>query len=371
MSDGWRSSRATATRIRLPDDAVMALVRLGRTSAVVSVEVVDRGLLGAAAPPARDDRSSARRASRRSASPGSVDVPLIDLVGCDPEQLGHLLDDDGVHQCLELVATLGAVLDRTAEEHQSGGLLALAPAPARRAARCRRPSRRAPSGASSTAYSTRPRCRCQRSSRGCHDIEHELVEALATRAQGRGSRGSGGTNRRGRASPDRGGRAYAATGSVWRCRRRGRACREPKRRVDVCGVARRRESCPSVFAFGLWSLGDQHADLCLRRPDRGPRSAGHVRRAPRLRPLRAPQRACRRPAGLGGPAPRPRTRTPRSPAATTCWRWPTRSVRPAARRPHRSRCTPPTIRRAGRSGGTCGCSHRPTDPPVISPRMPA
>ena len=35
---------ATATRIRLPDDAVMALVRLGRTSAVVSVEVVDRGL---------------------------------------------------------------------------------------------------------------------------------------------------------------------------------------------------------------------------------------------------------------------------------------------------------------------------------------
>lgn len=35
---------ATAARIRLPDDAVLALVRLGRTSAVVSVEVVDQGL---------------------------------------------------------------------------------------------------------------------------------------------------------------------------------------------------------------------------------------------------------------------------------------------------------------------------------------
>ena len=35
---------ATATRIRVPDDAAMALVRLGRTSAFVSVEVVDRGL---------------------------------------------------------------------------------------------------------------------------------------------------------------------------------------------------------------------------------------------------------------------------------------------------------------------------------------
>lgn len=35
---------ATAARIRLPDDAALALVRLGRTSAVVSVEVVDRGL---------------------------------------------------------------------------------------------------------------------------------------------------------------------------------------------------------------------------------------------------------------------------------------------------------------------------------------
>ena len=35
---------ATATRIRVPDDAAMALIRLGRTSAFVSVEVVDRGL---------------------------------------------------------------------------------------------------------------------------------------------------------------------------------------------------------------------------------------------------------------------------------------------------------------------------------------
>ena len=42
--DGWRSSPATATRIRLPDDAVHGLlVRLGRTSAVVSVEVATAG----------------------------------------------------------------------------------------------------------------------------------------------------------------------------------------------------------------------------------------------------------------------------------------------------------------------------------------
>ena len=35
---------ATAARIRLPDDAVLALVRLERTEAVVSLEVSDRGL---------------------------------------------------------------------------------------------------------------------------------------------------------------------------------------------------------------------------------------------------------------------------------------------------------------------------------------
>ena len=35
---------STAARIRLPDDAVLALVRLDRTEAVVSLEVSDRGL---------------------------------------------------------------------------------------------------------------------------------------------------------------------------------------------------------------------------------------------------------------------------------------------------------------------------------------
>ena len=35
---------ATAARIRLPDDAVLALVPVERTGAVVSVEVSDRGL---------------------------------------------------------------------------------------------------------------------------------------------------------------------------------------------------------------------------------------------------------------------------------------------------------------------------------------
>ena len=35
---------ATAARIRLPDDAVLALVTLDRTAAVVSLEVSDRGL---------------------------------------------------------------------------------------------------------------------------------------------------------------------------------------------------------------------------------------------------------------------------------------------------------------------------------------
>ena len=35
---------ATAARLRLPNDAVLAVVRLERTSGVVSVEVSDRGL---------------------------------------------------------------------------------------------------------------------------------------------------------------------------------------------------------------------------------------------------------------------------------------------------------------------------------------
>jgi hypothetical protein len=35
---------ATAARVRLPDDAVLALVTLDRTAAVVSLEVSDRGL---------------------------------------------------------------------------------------------------------------------------------------------------------------------------------------------------------------------------------------------------------------------------------------------------------------------------------------
>ena len=35
---------ATAARLRLPDDAVLAVVRVERTGAVVSVEVDDRGL---------------------------------------------------------------------------------------------------------------------------------------------------------------------------------------------------------------------------------------------------------------------------------------------------------------------------------------
>ena len=107
------------------------------------------------------------------------------------------------------------------------------------------------------------------------------------------------------------------------------------------GYRLRRESCPPVFAHGLQPLGGHDADLRLRRPDRRARSARHLRRAARLRPVRGPQRAALRPARLGGDAARSPTRRPRDRAATTCWRSPTRS----ARRPARCRRRPDPCRR--------------------------
>ena len=202
---------ATATRIRLPDDAVMALVRLGRTSAVVSVEVVDRGL---SVLPLHQLVTTGLLPDVR---PGAALVPAQSTYlsstwsGVEAEQLGHLLDDDGVHQCLQLVAALGAVLDRTAEEHQSGGLLALAPHQ-----RGERHGVVAPvvghhrgvlDGVLDEAQVSLPAL-----VEGCHDIEHELVEALATRAQD-------GCPRIGR---DHRGAAHPPTTAVARTPRRGR-----------------------------------------------------------------------------------------------------------------------------------------------------
>ena len=141
---------------------------------------------------------------------GSVDVPLVDLVGCETEQLGELLDDDGVHQRLELVAALASGARSDGGRAPAGSAAGPCRAPARRAARCRRPSRRAASARPRRRTPRGPRCRCHRSSSGCHDVEHELVEALATRAQRRVPR-IGRAPPRGRASPGRAGPGYAAT----------------------------------------------------------------------------------------------------------------------------------------------------------------
>ncbi|CAA9370683.1 MAG: FIG01121360: hypothetical protein, partial [uncultured Nocardioides sp.] len=91
----------------------------------------------------------------------------------------------------------------------------------------------------------------------------------------------------------------------------------------------------------------EHADLCVRRPDSRPRPAGDVRRTPRLRPLRDPQRATLRPARLGGAAARVRHVPPRPELR--------RSSRPGGRRPRgcsaaRAACAHPLRRRptAGR-----------------------
>ena len=235
MSDGWRSTRRPAARIRLPDDAVLALVRLGRTSAVVSLEVVDRGLSVLPLRQLETHRPGARRASRAALSRRLSRVPLVDLVGCEAEQLGHLLDDDGVHHRLQLVAAVGAVLDRAAEEHQSGGLLALAPHQRRQRHGVVAPvvghHRRVLDGVLDEAEVSLP----------------ALVEGVTTsstswsnlcRARPQdGCAADRPGRRRGRACPDPGGRAYAAPGRRGRCRRRAMPCREPKRRACVRRVA--------------------------------------------------------------------------------------------------------------------------------------
>ena len=46
-------------------------------------------------------------------------VPRVDVGRVDAQQLGHLLDQHGEHQRLQVGAALTAVLDRPSEEHQS------------------------------------------------------------------------------------------------------------------------------------------------------------------------------------------------------------------------------------------------------------
>ena len=45
-------------------------------------------------------------------------VPRVDVGRVDAQQLGHLLDEHGQHQRLEVGAGLAAVLDRPAEQHE-------------------------------------------------------------------------------------------------------------------------------------------------------------------------------------------------------------------------------------------------------------
>ena len=221
--------------------------------------------------------------------------------------------------------------------------------------RCRRPSRRAPSA--------RPRRRTRRGP----GVAAALVEAvprhrhqlsaLASRPQ-RGVRGSGRTPR-GRASPVRGGRRCAGTGSVVAVSS-PRECREPERRVDLQYVARPRESCrpcsrsacgrPAINTL-TYVYGDQSAVS----------SAGHLRRAPAydLCELHSERRSRPRGWEVLRLAPDPYAQYP---AATTCWRWPTRceAGRPApAPVPLHSTDDP----RAARSVAPAGLSPRPTDPP--------
>ena len=64
-------------------------------------------------------------------------------------------------------------------------------------------------------------------------------------------------------------------------------------RID--GYRLRRESCPPLFAHRLRPARDRDPDLRLRGPDGGPRTPGDLRRAARVRPVRAHSETAQRP----------------------------------------------------------------------------
>ena len=190
----------------------------------------------------------------------------------------------------------------------------------------------------------------------------EVVEALAAGPARRPPDGPGTARRapacRGRAGP---GRRRCAV-------RRLLHSREPNRRAPgtagtVGGVSPARRC--SRTACGRTRGHD--ADLRVRRPDGGARSARDVRRATCLRPVRRPQRAAVRSARLGGAAARagpcgarahqrrpagPRRRGARGGPAGSRREPGARGARPAARSPAAATCgcSPPTDRTTGPRG---------------------
>lgn len=86
---------------------------------------------------------------------------------------------------------------------------------------------------------------------------------------------------------------------------------ESSRPAQECGTVQRREPCTSLFANRLRPSRRRDADVRLRRLDRGPRPARHLRRAPLLRPVRRALRASHRAARLGGRPARRRLRSSR------------------------------------------------------------
>ncbi len=242
-------------------------------------------------------------------------VPRVDVRRVDAQQLGHLLDQDGQDQRVEVGAGLAAVLDRPAEEHQPRSAGHRCRAPARTAAPSPPPSR--PGSAARPRRRTRP-------GRGGRttalevgdDLEGELVEpfppawaAPARPGVGAGSPGPACRGRAGRAS----------------CRCVTAASLRPRARREVGSGVSLTRRC-SRTACGRPAV--EHPDLRLRRPDGRPRPARDLRRAARLRPVRAHSERLSAPRGWDvlrlAPDPRAGARPP-----TTCSPWPTPSVRPA------------------------------------------
>ena len=161
-----------------------------------------------------------------------------------------------------------------------------------------------------------------------------------------------------------------------RCFRRNGTTRrsdvgESRRRpAQECGTVQRREPCTSLFAHRVRPSRRRDADVRLRRLDRRPRPARHLRRAPLLRPVRRALRAADRAARLGSRPARRRLRPLRAPAATTSKLSPTPCARRPVRRGATRRAVPadavggpdgrdPTRWRS-RAAAICGCCARPS-----------
>ena len=116
---GVAHSLATAIFGGTTESIALALKDAGRESlfpwyvvGAAAVTLVTMALLPRVSKRAPDSTSTAAPSVARV-------VPRVDVGRVHAQQLGHLLDQDRQHQRLEVGATLTAVLDRPAEEHQS------------------------------------------------------------------------------------------------------------------------------------------------------------------------------------------------------------------------------------------------------------